>query len=832
MIFSQYGRSCAPGDHAFIKTVLSLCVAAATILIAPRVGLTVGAADVVWVGRGVNRILVRIDPLPIGSRASDQMPAEFVIDFKDEISKQLGLKGKFDASSVQVIRYNPDTGQPIRFGKYAYATTEWDCPFRWYDAAIPYNYPDYHRSVVPTDGQIKDWHYAPKWGYLFGTQGDWDSGHLAWVHTQQGNKPSYYAIYFDVLPEGMQPAAIPPAGFVGDGMERREPVGLSTTGMLDSRVALDDWNGDGLFDLVVGSARGTIVYYPNIGNKRQPKFSYAKMVFTTDGKPLDVGISSEPIVVDWDADGVRDLIIGANGNRLLFFKNVGSNAERRFVYKEFVAADGKPIILPHAPVPGSKGVFDDDYHPVPETIDWDGDGDVDLLVGGYVTGMVFYFENVGRSADGIPVLKAHGPLEADGKVLDVEWCAAPTVADFDGDGDLDLITGTLRYTKEGIDPTDNELFLRYFENIGTREKPNLARKPFPKRGEFPRGPLVTPRAVDFNDDGLIDLVVSSNDNVYLYRNVGNKKVPLFEAHANYLPSAWGNAFIADIGSQVVDWNGDGLFDIVTRFSVRLNEGKGWPNTFSKPQPVLPERETISHPAPMGDNYSFTKVADLDGDGRLDILFGDHGGNVYFHKNLSTSKTKHFDVTGVKLMMTNGKPIKVGPAEGAEMNFQVLQGARTTFIAADFNKDGKLDLVVGDTYGKVRYYENQSTPNEMLFSTPVLLGDMQARMAPTAADWNQDGYPDVIGVNANGDMQLFLNQTGKTAAARFTAGTNFVVPAVPYWTAVNIVDWNGDGDEDVMIATDYLYFAFAERSYIEHGYANAHLLAVQKKTTHK
>src|ERR687895_119772 len=74
-----------------------------------------------------------------------------------------------------------------------------------------------------------------------------------------------------------------------------------------------------------------------------------------------------------------------NSNRLLFFENIGSNRDRRFINKGFVTAEGKPIALPHAPVPGSKGVFDDDYHPVPEVVDWDGDGDQDLLLGGYVT---------------------------------------------------------------------------------------------------------------------------------------------------------------------------------------------------------------------------------------------------------------------------------------------------------------------------------------------------------------------------------------------------------------------------------------------------------------
>jgi hypothetical protein len=772
-------------------------------------------------------MLVRVDPLPVGTR-TDQAPAEIVIDFKDDIARRLGVTGKLDVASIQVIRYDPETGKPIAFGKHAYGTSEWDCPFRWYDAAIPYEYPDYHRSVASTQGQIKEWNYVARWGHLFGTLGEWESGRLAWVHTQEGNKASSYAIYFDVLAPGKQPATNPPQGFLGDGMERREPEGLSTTGLLDSRVAIDDWNEDGLSDLVVGSARGVLVYYPNVGTKSKPQYPYGKLVFTADGKPLDVGISSVPIVVDWDADGVKDLLVGANGNRLLFFKNVGTNNKRSFVNKGFVMVAGAPLALPYAPVPGSKGIFDDDYHPVPEVVDWDGDGDQDLLLGGYVTGMIFSYENTGKAADGTPVLKNRGALEADGQVLDVEWCAAPTVADFDGDGDLDLITGTLRWTTEGIDPADQELFLRYFENIGSRRKPQLVRRPFPKRGTFPGGPLVTPRAVDFNADGLLDLVVSSLDKIYLYQNQGTKQAPQFEAHGNFLPSRWGNAFIADIGSQLTDWDGDGLFDIVTRFTVRRNKGKGWPQVFGEPESILAPGVKIAHPAPMGDNYSFTRVADLDGDGKLDILFGDHAGHIYYHQNLSPAKRDQFEMAGVKLLLENGEPLQVGPEAGAAMNFQVLQGARTTFALADFNQDGKLDLVVGDTYGKVRYYENRSSDKELAFAVPELIGDMGNRMAPSAADWDQDGYPDVIGVASSGAMQLFLNRGSKREGPRFAPGTQFNVPAVPYWPAVSVVDWNGDGDEDVMVATNYLYFAWVERSFLQHGYAKGQITGTQAK----
>src|SRR6266545_6580293 len=227
--------------HSFprsLKPALVFCLVAAGFMLFPLAASATQGEQVAWAGRGSYRLLVRIDAVSIGGRVSDQMPAEIIINFRDDVASRLGVAGKLDVSSVQVMRYDPVSGQPVPFGKYAYGTTAWDCPFRWYDEAIPYNFPDYHRSVAATNGAIRDWKYVEKWGHLFGTLGEWDSGHLAWVHTQVGDKPSYYALYFDVLAPGKQPATNPPAGFLGDAMERRAPSGLSTTGLLDSRMAI------------------------------------------------------------------------------------------------------------------------------------------------------------------------------------------------------------------------------------------------------------------------------------------------------------------------------------------------------------------------------------------------------------------------------------------------------------------------------------------------------------------------------------------------------------------------------------------------------------------
>jgi hypothetical protein len=779
-----------------------------------------------WAGKGAYRLLVEVPPLGIGARQRDLMPADLKIDLAAQL-KELGADAKADLGSLQVIRYNPKTGEPLPYEEgYLYGRGPDDCPFRWYDGAIPYDFPQILGSITRMGGELRRVNKL-RGGYFYNALGYWNDGHLAWVHTQERQQPSHYGIYFDLLPKGQEPREAPPRGWLGDGMPRADREAKSTTGDDHVIVTLDDWDGDGLTDIIYGEQYGCLFVLPNRGTKNNPEFPHAQMILDAEGNPIDVGLHASPFVVDWDGDGVTDLLVGCYENHVIWYRNEGTNKQRKLVYKKYVQADGKDLVLPVKPVTGrSEAIFDEDYYPVLEWADWNGDGKRDLLAGGYITGRIFFFENTGRAPDGTPLLKFRGPVEADGKPLNVrDWAASPCVADFDGDGKPELITGGFPMTPESSKALR---MLRYYKNTGDVARPALVEQPLPTEGEFPAGGLAVPKAADLDGDGLLDLIVGMRKDIYVFRNVGTKTAPKFAVNVKPVPATWGDATIPT--RQFVDWNKDGWPDYVAGYDVHLNARKGNPYRFDEVVRVLPPGVNIAHSTGIGDDWFWPYLCDFDQDGNVDVLFGDWHGTIWFHKNNggnAPEATPSFDTTGYRLKTTDGKEIKVGPiGVDPSKNFAALQGARTVFVPADFDQDGLLDLVVADTFGKIRYFRNAGTKKAPVFDPAVEVGDVKTRTHLDATDWDGDGRIDVIAGSVNHQVHLFLNKGNKGAAAQFDKDKLLDLPPVLEPGAV-AVDMNRDGDTDLFL-TSTQGSVLVERSFAEHGYAESRLIRAESR----
>jgi hypothetical protein len=800
------------------------CLALAVLLIAwAQAGWAadVTPADWKWAGEGRHRIFVCVDSPATPERKADERPADVAIDF-EKLLADVAPGRKADLSGVQVVRHDSRTGEPIEQTRNAFGRGPFDLPCRWYDAAIPYEFPEVEDNIHGTAGELRRI-TRTRMGYFFDCLGDWKSGRLGFVHREDG-EPAWYGVYFDLLPEGAAPRSSPPRGFLGDGMQRCEPRGSSSTGLIHSRIAVADLDDDGLFDLVVGSSSGEVIWYPNRGRRGQPEFTHAQLVFADD-LPMDVGWGSAPHAVDWDGDGLTDLLVGAERNRLVWFRNRGAKGKPRFEYVGLMkTADGAAVELPTVPVPEGPDVFKLDYYPVVDTADWDGDGDLDLLAGGFITGRVYLYENVagpGRE----PRLRLAGPLMADGKELDVVWAAAPATADLDGDGDLDLMSGSMPITAGGGDAASRESFLHYFVNEGTPREARLVRRPFPCRGQLPNAALASPRFVDWSDDGLLDLVVSAGTQIYLYRNVGTARVPSFEVHENPLPSHWG---AVPLGlAQMLDWNGDGLLDGANGANVYLNTGRGSPGVFASPVSLLKPGQTISHLSGIGDDWTFQRLFDLDADGRTDLLDADHAGTVWWHRNRGSNKQPVFETEGVHLKLTNGELVRVGL--GRE-GFDALQGARATYTVGDFDGDARPDLVMVDTFGIVRFFRQAQGGDVPVFEPAIEMGKLRIRGVPCAADWDGDGRLDVVAGADAENVLVFLNRGAASSGSPFATGTPIELTMAPYGAGAPVMaaDYNGDSDTDIVLQTAYGYTCFYERSFIASGYAKGEVVSIQRR----
>lgn len=131
-----------------------------------------------------------------------------------------------------------------------------------------------------------------------------------------------------------------------------------------------DWDNDGRKDLLVGQADGTIKLFLNRGEESAPAFGAGQDLVLADGV-LDVGEQAAPALVDLDADGNKDLVVGNAAGQVVAFMNQGSDAAPQLA---------TPVVL--AQVTGAA---------VPFPVDMDADGRRDLLV--TVNGQAILFRN-------------------------------------------------------------------------------------------------------------------------------------------------------------------------------------------------------------------------------------------------------------------------------------------------------------------------------------------------------------------------------------------------------------------------------------------------------
>jgi hypothetical protein len=167
-----------------------------------------------------------------------------------------------------------------------------------------------------------------------------------------------------------------------------------------------DWDNDNMEDLVVGGLDGKIRIFINCGctGGIPPSFYHTPVsgIFAReDGSDLTVpGSRASPVILDLDRDGSKDILTGNTSGELLFYRNVGTDAEPSFSGYSRVESDGVPIDLPGSP------------RSRPSVCYWTGDGHFGLI-DGYADVLIGAGDGKVHLYRGIP---APGDADADGDV--------------------------------------------------------------------------------------------------------------------------------------------------------------------------------------------------------------------------------------------------------------------------------------------------------------------------------------------------------------------------------------------------------------------------------
>jgi hypothetical protein len=480
---------------------------------------------------------------------------------------------------------------------------------------------------------IEDWsHYG--WDDAWNSAGKWTNGPLHgfvyWLrNTGSEREPKYAAPEQVITKEG--------------------PV--DTYGCPTPNFA--DFDGDGDLDLLCGEFLDGFTYFENTGTRTAPEYTAGKRLLATDGRKLAMDLEMiVPIAFDWDQDGDLDLVVGDEDGRVALIENTGSLRE-----------DRTPQFLEPRYFQQQAELLKCGALATPVGVDWDGDGDTDIISGN-TAGYVEFFENLSGPQVARPKWAAPVRLEAGGKTFRVmagpngsiqgpceaKWgYTTQSVADWNGDELPDIVLNSIWGRVE------------WLENVGTRTEPKLAApQPVavawdgtPPKTEWtwwqPVGNQLvtqwrtTPLVYDFTGDGLTDLAMLDPEGfLALYeRKQQDDQLVLLPPRRAFVdesgdPLRLNERRAGGSGRRklcVTDWTGDGKFDLLLNSAnadlleqVEQHDGK-W---------IFKKSGSIAARNIEGHDVSPT-VVDFDGNGVPDFLGGAEDGHFYYLPNPRASR---------------------------------------------------------------------------------------------------------------------------------------------------------------------------------------------------
>jgi hypothetical protein len=540
--------------------------------------------------------------------------------------------------------------------------------------------------------------------------------------------------------------------------------------------------------------------------------------------PLGVGMTNDqPTVVDWDGDGVDDLLqrniyshsYGEPYWGLFYWRNIGTNDRPRFDRFVRVRADGEVLQEKYATY---------------QFFDWNADGRVDVVAGTEDTErralLKIYLQSNERDSAGLPVLTQGSsvPVEGGGRL----WYGM-RIVDWNSDGVAELFTlrSKVQYFPT---PVVNYTWRRHTNEAEAGQSPSFGHgKPLRLAGNT----VYPERPNDFHDwdgDGDLDLLGTTGDlaanpphpSIVVWRNTGSKSAPRFDEPPSSIPNSLpGTLPLPTIVSRKPLLLTPFMGSWLRRFSIHKN------NTRTR---LRDDGLFLARGQPVSSGgYNSTEVADWDADGDLDLICGNEKGFLHLIENVSTAERTIFASPRL-IRLADGAPMHVArwmfiDDHDPEWN---LGQSKPTYV--DWDLDGDHDLLVGNNANRVAYFENVGSRSEPRFERMRKLTygagseHFSFRKRPAVVDWNGDGLHDLVqadhGVREKIDpkghdiISLFRRTRSKAGVLELGPSEPFYLAdgsplqiTIPYRHGFEVADWDGDGDFDIFTNERFMLYVY-------------------------